>query len=37
MGIMRQIFLRHPGASEVNRLWSTEIPAGEMALLHVVL
>lgn len=30
MGIMRQIFLRHPGASEISRLWSTEIAAGEM-------
>lgn len=37
MGIMRQIFLRHPGTSEISRLWATEIAGAEMALLYIVL
>jgi hypothetical protein len=37
MGIMRQIFLSHAGASEISRLWSTEIADGEMTLLCIVL
>lgn len=28
MGIMRQICVRHPRASEISRLWSTEIVDG---------
>ena len=31
------MFLRHPGASEISRLWPTEIAGGEMALLYIIL
>lgn len=37
MGIMRQIFLRHPGASGISRLWPTGIAGGKMALLYIIL
>lgn len=37
MGIMRRIFLRHPGTFEISRLWSTEIAGGEVALLDIIL
>lgn len=31
------MFLRHPGASEISRLWPTEKPGGDMALLYMIL
>ena len=37
MRIMRQVFLRHPGASEISKLWSTDVTGGEMVLLYVTL
>lgn len=35
-GIMRQIVLRHPGASEINWLWSTDVTGGEMVSLYTI-
>ena len=36
-GIMRQIVLRHPGASEINWLWSTDVTGGEMVSSYTIL
>lgn len=35
--IMRQIVLRHPGTSEINWLWSTDVTGGEMVSLYTIL
>lgn len=35
--MMRQIVLRHPGASEINWLWSTDVTGGEMVSLYTIL
>ena len=34
---MRQIVLRHPGTSEINWLWSTDVTGGEMVSLYTIL